>query len=65
MSTPQVRFFDQSGNRVFRLSPLYASPGWYSMTDEGGTIGPYPKAEHVTQKAGQTAATSERTPNKT
>ena len=57
MKKPQVRFFDRVALRVFRLSPLYAPPGWYSLADAGVSAGPYATAEHAIAKAGEIDAT--------
>lgn len=47
MTNPLVRFFELPKVHVFRLSPLYAEPGWYGTADMAGTVGPYPSREQL------------------
>ena len=61
MSEAVVRFFIEPRVRLFRLSPLYAEPGWYGRVDAGRTIGPYPTVEQVIEQAEALLAGRERT----
>ena len=47
MTDTTVRFFGSTDIPVFRLSPLYAEPGWYTMMDAGRSAGPYRSREEL------------------
>ena len=61
MSKPLVRLFVEPGVCLFRLSPLYAEPGWYGAVDGTGAIGPYRFAEQVADRADELLARREQT----
>ncbi len=43
--------FERFSDRFFRLSPLYAEPGWYFKIRSGTPMGPYENREQAEQAA--------------